>query len=33
MLMLAADPARAIYLSIHSPGGSVAAGMAVYDAT
>ncbi|RLV09093.1 ATP-dependent Clp protease proteolytic subunit [Streptomyces griseocarneus] len=31
MLMLAADPDRDIYLYIHSPGGSVHAGMAVYD--
>ncbi|MBP2585315.1 ATP-dependent Clp protease protease subunit [Streptomyces sp. PvR006] len=31
MLMLAADPTRDIYLYIHSPGGSVTAGMAVYD--
>ncbi|MEU8581043.1 ATP-dependent Clp protease proteolytic subunit [Streptomyces abikoensis] len=31
MLMLASDPTRDIYLYIHSPGGSVTAGMAVYD--
>lgn len=31
MLMLATDPTRDIYLYIHSPGGSVTAGMAVYD--
>ncbi|MCC3767804.1 ATP-dependent Clp protease proteolytic subunit [Streptomyces sp. UNOC14_S4] len=31
MLMLAADPTQDIYLYIHSPGGSVHAGMAVYD--
>nr|WP_173262567.1 ATP-dependent Clp protease proteolytic subunit [Streptomyces pacificus] len=31
MLMLATDPVRDIYLYIHSPGGSVTAGMAVYD--
>ncbi|MGW0853710.1 ATP-dependent Clp protease proteolytic subunit [Streptomyces sp. NPDC002690] len=31
MLMLAADPNRDIYLYINSPGGSVTAGMAVYD--
>jgi ATP-dependent Clp protease, protease subunit len=31
LLMLASDPTRDIYLYIHSPGGSVTAGMAVYD--
>ncbi|MBZ6475616.1 ATP-dependent Clp protease proteolytic subunit [Streptomyces griseocarneus] len=31
MLLLAADPAKDIYLYINSPGGSVTAGMAVYD--
>lgn len=31
LLMLAADPTRDIYLYINSPGGSVTAGMAVYD--
>jgi ATP-dependent Clp protease protease subunit len=31
MLMLAADPSRDIYLYINSPGGSITAGMAVYD--
>ncbi|MEV0637367.1 ATP-dependent Clp protease proteolytic subunit [Streptomyces sp. NPDC050619] len=31
MLMLATDPTRDIYLYIHSPGGSITAGMAVYD--
>lgn len=31
MLLLAADPTKDIYLYINSPGGSVTAGMAVYD--
>ncbi len=31
MLLLAADPDKDIYLYINSPGGSVTAGMAVYD--
>jgi len=31
LLTLAADPERDIYLYINSPGGSVTAGMAVYD--
>jgi len=31
LLMLAADPDKDIYLYINSPGGSVTAGMAVYD--
>ncbi|MDT0453917.1 MULTISPECIES: ATP-dependent Clp protease proteolytic subunit [Streptomyces] len=31
MLLLAADPSKDIYLYINSPGGSVTAGMAVYD--
>ena len=31
LLMLATDPTRDIYLYINSPGGSVTAGMAVYD--
>ncbi|GHF35696.1 ATP-dependent Clp protease proteolytic subunit 1 [Streptomyces mashuensis] len=31
MLLLAADPNKDIYLYINSPGGSVTAGMAVYD--
>ncbi|MFF2022986.1 ATP-dependent Clp protease proteolytic subunit [Streptomyces sp. NPDC058171] len=31
LLMLATDPTRDIYLYINSPGGSITAGMAVYD--
>jgi ATP-dependent Clp protease protease subunit len=31
LLLLAADPAKDIYLYINSPGGSVTAGMAIYD--
>jgi len=31
LLLLAADPERDIYLYINSPGGSVTAGMAIYD--
>lgn len=31
MLLLAADPTKDIFLYINSPGGSVTAGMAVYD--
>ncbi len=31
MLLLAADPDKDIYLYINSPGGSVTAGMAIYD--
>lgn len=31
LLLAAADPARDIYLYINSPGGSVSAGLAVYD--
>ncbi|MEY9967279.1 ATP-dependent Clp protease protease subunit [Streptacidiphilus sp. MAP12-16] len=31
LLLLAADPDRDIYLYINSPGGSVTAGMAIYD--
>lgn len=31
MLLLAADPHKDIYLYINSPGGSVTAGMAIYD--
>ncbi|MFI8517033.1 ATP-dependent Clp protease proteolytic subunit [Streptomyces sp. NPDC085481] len=31
MLLLAADPEKDIYLYINSPGGSVTAGMAIYD--
>lgn len=31
LLLLAADPDKDIYLYINSPGGSVSAGMAVYD--
>ncbi|MEU4032578.1 ATP-dependent Clp protease proteolytic subunit [Streptomyces collinus] len=31
LLLLAADPSKDIYLYINSPGGSVTAGMAIYD--
>src|SRR5438105_10312930 len=31
MLLLAADPEKDIYLYINSPGGSITAGMAIYD--
>ncbi|MDT0269185.1 ATP-dependent Clp protease proteolytic subunit [Streptomyces sp. DSM 44915] len=31
LLLLAADPDRDIYLYINSPGGSISAGMAIYD--
>ncbi|MEU1164290.1 ATP-dependent Clp protease proteolytic subunit [Streptomyces sp. NPDC005921] len=31
LLLLAADPAKDIFLYINSPGGSVTAGMAIYD--
>ena len=31
MLLLAAEPDKDIYLYINSPGGSVTAGMAIYD--
>ncbi|MGW6511022.1 ATP-dependent Clp protease proteolytic subunit, partial [Streptomyces niveus] len=31
LLLLAAEPEKDIYLYINSPGGSVTAGMAVYD--
>jgi ATP-dependent Clp protease protease subunit len=32
LLLAAADPRRDIHLYINSPGGSITAGMAVYDA-
>lgn len=31
MLLLASDPEKDIYLYINSPGGSITAGMAIYD--
>ena len=31
LLLLAADPDKDIYLYINSPGGSITAGMAIYD--